>query len=146
MKRILKASIRSKTSLLSSNKAMNIHKAPGLKAEQSGIRVAVNTVLINGVLVRLTGGIAFQFKGHDGKAIQEDDQVNTLIIACPDLLHNGENVLLVLCQQFPVKGGSGFGIHELQLHIGDFNAVLQHIQQATVRFCDLRVDETDEGI
>ena len=123
-----------------------VHKASSLKAEQSGVRVTINTVLINGILVRLTGGIAFQLKRHDGNAIQEDDQVNTLIIACPDLLHNGENILLVPCQQFPVKGGSGLGVHKLQLHIGDFNAMLQHIQQTAARFCDLSIDEADKGV
>ena len=123
-----------------------VHKAPGLEAEQSGVRITVNPVLINGVLVRLAGGIALQFKGHNCDTVQEDDQVSTLIIACPDLLHNGENILLILCQQFPVKSGGRLGVHKLQLHIGDFNAVLQHIQQAAARFCDLRVDETDEGI
>ena len=39
-----------------------VHKAPGLEAEQSGVRITVNPVLIDGVLVRLTDGIAFQFK------------------------------------------------------------------------------------
>ena len=46
-----------------------VHQTPGFKPKQPGLRVTVDTVLINSVLVRLTGGIAFQFKGHDGNAV-----------------------------------------------------------------------------
>ena len=39
-----------------------VHKASGFEPKQPGLGVTVNTVLINSILVRLTGGIAFQFK------------------------------------------------------------------------------------
>ena len=123
-----------------------VHKTTCLKPEQAGFRVTVNTVLIDGVLIGLTCGIAFQFKGHDGETIQENNQVNALIIACPDFLHDGENILFVFRQQLTVEGGCRLGVHKLQLHVGNLNAVLQHIQQTAARFGHLGIDKADEGI
>ena len=90
--------------------------------------------------------IALQLEGHDGKAVQEDHKVNTLIIAGPDLLHNGEDVFLILRQQLPVEGGRRFCIHELQLHIGELNTVLQDVQQAATGLCSFSIDEADDGV
>ena len=123
-----------------------VHKAACLKPKQAGLGITVNAVLIDGILIGLTGGITFQLKGHDGKTVQENYQVNALIIACPDLLHNGENILFVLCQQVTIEGGCRFGVHKLQLHVGNLNAVLQHIQQTAAGFGHLGIDKADEGV
>jgi len=123
-----------------------VHKAARLKPEQAGFRVTVNAELIDGILIGLTRGIAFQLEGHDGNAVQEDDQVNTLIVACPDLIHDGEDIFFVFCQQVTVECGCRLGVHKLQLHVGDFNTVLQHIQQTAASFGHLGIDKADKGI
>ena len=123
-----------------------VNKAPGFEPKQPGLRITVNTVLIDSVLIGLTCGITFQFKGHDGNAVQENDQVNPLIIACPDFLHNGENVFLILRQQLLVKGSRRFRVHQFQLHVGNLDAVFQNIQQAATGLCGFSIDKADESI
>ena len=75
-----------------------IDKAAGLEQEQSCFRVAFGTILINRILIGLACHIALEFKGHDGKAVQEDHKVNALFVACPHFLHNREDVLFVFLQ------------------------------------------------
>ena len=123
-----------------------VHQTSSFEPKQPGLRVTVNTVLIDGILIGLTYGIALQLKGHDSKTVQENHQVNTLIIACPDLLHDGENILFVVCQQLTVEGGCRLGIHKLKLHVGNFNSMFQHIQQTAAGLGHFGINKADEGI
>ena len=123
-----------------------VDKAACLEQEQTGLGATLGAVLIDGILVRLSGGVALQLKGDDGKAVQEDNHINALFITCPDLLHDGKNVHAVLAGQIRVKGCGGFGVHQVQMAVGDFDAVLQHLDQTTTGLGGLRVDEADDGV
>ena len=123
-----------------------VDKAASLEQEQTGLGVTLGAVLINGVLVGLTGGVALQFKGDDGKAVQEDHHIDAFFIACPDLLHNGENVHAVLTGQIRVEGCCGLGVHQVQMAVGDFDAVFQHLDEAATGLGGFCIDEADDGI
>lgn len=123
-----------------------VYKAARLEEKQTGLGIALSPVLVNGVLVRLSGGVALQFKGDDGKAVQENHHVDALFIAGPDLLHNGEDILPVFASQFRIEGGGRLCVHQFQLLIGYLNAVLQHLNQAATGFGGLCVDKADDGI
>ena len=123
-----------------------VYEGTGLEQEQARFRAPLGAKLIDGVLIGLTGSVALELKGNDGKTVQEDDHVDALFVAGPDLLHHGENVLTVLLGQLRIEGGRGLGIHELQLPVGDFNAVLQHLDETATGFGGFCVDEADDGV
>ena len=45
-----------------------------------------------------------------------------------------------------VESGRGSGVHEFQLHVGDLNAMLQHVQQAAAGLGHLGIYKADKGI
>ena len=123
-----------------------VHQAARLEQEQTCLRVTLGAVLVDGILVGLTCGVAFQLKGDDGKTVQENDHIDALFIAGPDFLHNGEDVLAIFLCQLRIEGGGGLSVHQIELPVGYLNAVLQHIDQAASGFGSLCVDEADDGI
>ena len=123
-----------------------VDKAAGLEEKQTGLGIALGAVLVNGVLIGLSSGVALELKGDDGKAVQEYYHINALFVAGPDLLHDREDILAVFLRQIRVEGGGGLGVHQLQLLVGNLNAVLQHINQAAAGFGGFRVDKADDGI
>ena len=123
-----------------------VHKAPRFEQEQTGLGIALGAVLVNSVLIGLSSGVAFELKGDDGKAVQEDDYINALFVAGPDLLHHGEDVLAVFLHQFRVEGGSRLGVHQIQLAVGDFDAMFQHLNQTATGLGDFCVDKADDGV
>ena len=123
-----------------------VYENTGLEQEQPRLRVTVGTVLVDRVLIGLSGSVTFQFKGHNGETVQEDNQIHTLVIGGPDLLHYRENILLVLSQKVLIESGRRFRVHEFQLHVGHLDAMLERTQKTATRLCYLCIDVTDDGI
>ena len=123
-----------------------VYEGTGLEQEQARLRAPFGAELVDSVLIGLTGSVALELDSDNGEAIQENDHVNALFVTGPDLLHHGENVLTVLLGQLRIEGGRGLGIHELQLPVGNFNAVLQHFDEAAMGLGGLRIDEADDGV
>ena len=96
--------------------------------------------------IKIGDGIRYYFKGDDGETVQEDNHIDALFITCPDLLHNGENVHAVLVGQIRVESGCGLGVHQVQVAVGDFDAVFQHLDQAATGLGSFRIDEADNGV
>ena len=123
-----------------------VHKAACLEQEQSGLGIALGAVLVNGILIGLPGGIALQLKRNDGKAIQENHHIDALFVAGPDLLHDRENILAVFLCQFRVEGGGWLSVHQIQLSVGNFNTVFEHINQTAAGLGGFRIDKADNGV
>ena len=123
-----------------------VYEGTGLEQEQARLRAPFSAELVDCILIGLTGSVTLELEGDDGEAIQENDHVDALFITGPDFLHHGEDVLTILLGQLRIEGGRGLGIHELQLPVGDFNAVLQHLNEAATGFGGLRIDEADDGV
>ena len=123
-----------------------VYKGTGLEQEQARLRAPLGAELVDSILIGLTGSVALELEGDDSEAIQENDHVDALFVTGPDFLHHGENVLTVLLGQLRIEGGRELGIHELQLPVRDFNAVLQHLDETATGFGGFCVDEADDGV
>ena len=66
-----------------------------------------------------------------------DDNGKPLFLQASNAVHDIRELL---------DGGRRFGIHELQLHVGHFDVVFQHIQQTAAGFDNLGIDEADDSI
>ena len=123
-----------------------VYKTARLKQEQTGLGVSLSPVLVNGVLIRLSSDVTFEFKGDDGKAVQENNYIDAFFVAGPDLLHDREDILAVFARQFRVEGGGRLCVHQFQLLIGDLNTMLQHLNQAATGFGGFCIDKAYDGI
>ena len=123
-----------------------VHEGTGLEQKQARLWIPLGAELIDSVLIGLTGSVALELKCDDSEAVQKDDHVNALFITGSYLLHHRENVLAVLLRQLRIEGGRGLGVHGLQLSVRNFNAVLQHFDEAAASLGGFRVDEADDGI
>ena len=123
-----------------------VYKAARLEQEQTGLGVSLSAVLINGVLVRLSGGVTLQLKRNDGKAVQKNYHIDTLFIAGPDLLHDREDILAIFARQFWVEGGGRLCVHQFQLLIRDFDTMFQYLDQAATGFGGFSIDKAYDGI
>lgn len=111
-----------------------IHQTPGLEQEQTILRITLLTVLLDGILVRLARRLALQLERHDRQTVEEDDQVHALTVRRPHLFHDREDVVLILLVQALVETSGGLGVHEPQRHAGQFQAMLEHMQE-TATLC-----------
>ena len=123
-----------------------VYKAARLEQEQTGLGVSLSAVLINGVLVRLSGSVTLQLKRNDGKAVQKNHHIDTLFIAGPDLLHDREDILAIFARQFWVESGGRLCVHQFQLLIRDFNTMFQYLDQAATGFGGFSIDKAYDGI
>ena len=124
-----------------------VSQAARLEFQQSGLVVPFKLILADCILIVLATGVAFQLKGENGKAVEENHKVNALALFVPDFLHHRENILLIQHLRLLVESSGRLAVHEGQ---GDtvikFHAVLQYIQQAAVFLVDLIVDVVEDGL
>ena len=59
-----------------------------LEFQQSGLIISLKLILTDCILIVLSAGVAFQLKGENGNAIEEDYKVNALTLFVPDFLHH----------------------------------------------------------
>ena len=123
-----------------------VYQRTGLPQKETVFRIALHAILIDCILIGLSCGIAFQLKGDDCKAIEEDYQVNAFIIARPHLFRNGEDVLMVQSVEFLVEGRCRLRIHQIQMNVGQLHTMLKHIKTTAVRSRFLLIDEGNNGI
>ena len=118
-----------------------------LKFQQTGFVIPLELILTDRILIILSAGVAFQLKGENGNAVEEDYKVNALTLFVPDFLHHRENILLIQRLRFLVEGGGGLAVHEGQGYpVIKLHTVLQHIQQAAAFLIDLIVDVVEDGL
>ena len=123
-----------------------VYKCSSFESEESRLWISVSTELIDGILIGLTCRITFQLKSHNRQTIQENNYIDSFLVAGPDLLHHRENILAVFLCQFRIKGSRGLGIHELNLLIRKLDTMFQHLNQAASCFRSLRIDEADNRL
>ena len=124
-----------------------VSQAARLEFQQSGLIISLKLILTDRILIILSAGVAFQLKGENGNAVEEDYKVNALTLFVPDFLHHREDILLIQRLRFLVEGGGGLAVHEGQGYtIIKFHAVLQYIQQAAAFLVDLIVDVVEDGL
>ena len=123
-----------------------VDDAPCLESEEARLGAAGLAVLQYGVVVRLPGGVALEFKGHYGKAVQEDHQIDALVVRSPNLLHHGEDVVVIQPVQRLVERGGGPGVHQVDVPVGDLHAVFQRLHQGTLAGGNGLVDDADHGL
>ena len=123
-----------------------VYKCSSFESEESRLWISVSTELIDGILIGLTCRITFQLKSHNRQTIQENNYIDSFLVAGPDLLHHRENILAVFLCQFRIKGSRGLGIHELNLLIRKLNAMLQNLNQTTTCLRSLRIDKADNRL
>ena len=87
-------------------------QAARLKFQQTGFVIPLELILTDRILIVLPAGVAFQLKGENGNAVEEDYKVNALTLFVPDFLHHRENILLIQRLRFWVEGGGGLAVHE----------------------------------
>ena len=115
--------------------------------EKAGGRIALILVLLNGVLVALTGGVAFQFNCEDSQAIQKNNEVNAFVSLVIYLFHYGEDIFSVVRNSLGVDGAVRLAIHQPKGNtIIELYAVLDNIDQATAFLVDFRVDVINDRI
>ena len=90
-----------------------VDDAPRLEIEQSRFRVSLRAVLQDCVLITLPRKIAFEFKRHNRKAVQENHKVDSLGIARPYFFHYGKDIFIVFGKKVFIEGRCGFGIHKV---------------------------------
>lgn len=113
--------------------------------EQTVLRVTVLRILLDCHAVVLTCALAFQLKGRNGKAVEEHNKVDALVIVNPDFLHDGENVGIVLGDEVDVVIGGGLAVQQVQMHIGNLNAGFQCFDKAAALVIDALEYELDDG-
>ena len=123
-----------------------IDEDTGLKAKEPRLRAAFGPVLIDSIVDGLPGGIALEFKAHDGQTVEENDEVDAFFVAGPDLFHDGKDILLVLPGQFRIEVRCRFGVHQIEVFIGNFEAVFQDLQAAAAGFRFFRIQKADDGL
>ena len=122
-------------------------QAARLEFQQSGLIISLKLILTDRILIVLSAGVAFQLKGENGNAVQENYKVNALALFVPDFLHHREYILLIQRLRFLVEGGGRFAVHEGQGYtVIKLHAVLQYIQQAAAFLIDLIVDVIEDGL
>ena len=89
-----------------------VSQASRLKFQQTGLVIPLELILTDCILVVLSAGIAFQLKGENGNAVEEDYKVNALALFVPDFLHHREYILLIQRLRFLVEGGGWLAVHE----------------------------------
>ena len=96
-----------------------------LKFQQTGFVIPLELILTDRILIILSAGVAFQLKGENGNAVEEDYKVNALTLFVPDFLHHRENILLIQRLRFLVEGSGRLAVHKGQRYtIIKFHAVL----------------------
>ncbi|MBS5569778.1 MAG: tyrosine-type recombinase/integrase [Clostridiales bacterium] len=116
-------------------------QAARLEFQQAGIVIPLKLILTDRILIILSAGIAFQLKGKNGDAVEEDYKFNALTVFVPDFLHHREYILLIQRLRLLVEGGGRLAVHEGQRYaVIKLHAVLQYIQQAAAFLVDLIVD------
>lgn len=116
-------------------------QAARLEFQQAGIVIPLKLILTDRILIILSAGIAFQLKGKNADAVEEDYKFNALTVFVPDFLHHREYILLIQRLRLLVEGGGRLAVHEGQRYaVIKLHAVLQYIQQAAAFLVDLIVD------
>ena len=123
-----------------------VYQGTGLPQKEAVFRIALHTILIDGILIGLSCGITFQLEGDDCKAVEEDYQVNAFIIARPNLFGDGKDVLMIQSVKLLVEGRCRLRIHQIQMNVGQLHAMLKHIKTTAVRPRFLLVDKGNNGI
>ena len=83
-----------------------------LKFQQTGFVIPLELILTDRILIILSAGVAFQLKGENGNAVEEDYKVNALPLFVPDFLHHREYILLIQRLCFLVEGGGKMCIRD----------------------------------
>ena len=83
-----------------------------LKFQQTGFAIPLELILTDRILIILSAGVAFQLKGENGNAVEEDYKVNALALFVPGFRHHREYILLIQRLRFLVEGGGGLAVHE----------------------------------
>lgn len=95
------------------------------------------------ILIGLTSSVALELEGDDGETIQENDHVDALFVAGPDLFHHGENVLTVFLCQLRIEG-IGNSTQENAIVIDTFGgsgSTLMACEQMNRTCCTMELDE-----
>ena len=122
-----------------------VDQSARFEQEQTVLRVAVLGILLDCHAVVLTRSLAFQFKGRNGKAVQEHNKVDALVIVNPDFLHDGENIGIVLGNKVNVVIGGWLTVQQVQMHIGNFNAGFQRFDKAAALVIDALEYKFNDG-
>ena len=122
-------------------------QAARLEFQQTSLVIPLILILPDRILIILSAGVAFQFKGKNGNAVEENHKVNALAIFVPDFLHHREYILLIQRLRFLVKGGCRLAVHKGQGYtVIKLHAMLQHIQQTAIFLVDLIVDVVENSL
>ena len=89
-----------------------VSQAARLEFQQSGLIISLKLILTDRILIVLSAGVAFQLKGENGNAVEENYKVNALTLFVPDFLHHREYILLIQRLCFLVEGGGRLAVHE----------------------------------
>ena len=122
-----------------------VDQSARFEQEQTVLRVAVLGILLDCHAVVLTCALAFQLKGRNGKAVEEHNKVDALVIVNPDFLHDGENVGIILGDKVNVVIGGWLTVQQVQMHIGNFNAGFQCFDKAAALVVDGLQNKLDDG-
>ena len=72
-----------------------VSQAARLEFQQSGLIISLKFILTDRIFIVLSAGVAFQLKGENGNAVEENHKVNALALFVPDFLHHREYILLI---------------------------------------------------
>ena len=122
-----------------------VDQSARFEQEQTVLRVTVLRILLDCHAVVLTCALAFQLKGRNGKAVEEHNKVDALVIVNPDFLHNGENIGIILGDKVNVVIGGGLTVQQVQMHIGNLNAGFQRFDKATALVVNALEYKFDDG-
>ena len=123
-----------------------IDKCASLEQEQSGLRITLHTVLIYRIVRGLSCIVAFQLHRDNCKAVEEDNNINSLFIIRPHFFHDGKAVHLVFPHQVFIESCGRLCEHQLQLMPRQLNTVTEDFKQAAPFLRTLRIDERNNGI
>ena len=122
-----------------------VDQSARFEQEQTVLRVTVLRILLDCHAVVLTCALAFQLKGRNGKAVEEHNKVDALVIVNPDFLHDGENVGIVLGDKVDIVISGGLTVQQVQMHIGNLNAGFQRFDKAAALVIDALEYKFDDG-
>ena len=122
-----------------------VDQSTRFEQKQTVLRVTVLRILLDCHAVVLTCVLAFQLKGRNGKAVEEHNKVDALVIVNPDFLHDGENIGIVLGNKVNVVIGGWLTVQQVQMHIGNFNAGFQRFDKAAALVIDALEYKFNDG-
>ena len=90
-----------------------VYNTPHLKPEQTRFGIALQTILLNRIRIRLPRKVAFKLKRHNRQTVQKDYQVNAFFIARPYFFHHGKDIFVIIFKELFVERSRRLGIHKL---------------------------------